>query len=369
MSAWSRAAPARTYPGVVTSRSLDLVGGQDFFPSHVAARTNDRDHARDVLSDVFLPVELEPARRSKRFPVQLNVVTVGRLTAGFLRFEEPVRIRTVEPENYHIDVPLSGRALVRSGRRDPVYSTPDTAGVFMPGLPADLDWADHCAQVCLMLPRETLQREVEHLVGHPVLRRLDFGPALDLMSLPGRALLRTLRLIDRESRIRGGLLDHPLTSQHLEQALLDNVLLSVPHNFSDELVEPVAQSGRRSLARAMDLLQSDPHRAWTVTTLAAQVSVSVRSIQQSFRSSIGVSPMTYLREVRLERAHAELAAAEPGTLMVSEVATRWGFTHLGRFALEYRARYLESPSQTLRSNRRRGLDLPAAYDEESAGTP
>ena len=42
--------------------------------------------------------------------------------------------------------------------------------------------------------------------------------------------------------------------------------------------------------------------------------------------------------------------AEPGDgSSVAAVAARWGFTHLGRFAIEYRRRFGVHPSQTLRS--------------------
>ena len=71
-------------------------------------------------------------------------------------------------------------------------------------------------------------------------------------------------------------------------------------------------------------------------------------LQESFRQHVGVPPLTYLRLLRLEGVHAELARAGPGGPGVSEVATRWGFTHLGRFAGAYRERYGVTPSQTLR---------------------
>jgi AraC family ethanolamine operon transcriptional activator len=45
----------------------------------------------------------------------------------------------------------------------------------------------------------------------------------------------------------------------------------------------------------------------------------------------------------------ELRAAEPGTARVTDVAMRWGFWQLGRFAVEYRALFGERPSQTLYS--------------------
>ncbi|MCU1409258.1 MAG: AraC family transcriptional regulator, partial [Microbacteriaceae bacterium] len=55
----------------------------------------------------------------------------------------------------------------------------------------------------------------------------------------------------------------------------------------------------------------------------------------------------YLRDFRLEQVHKELLAAEPGAVTVTEVAARWGFVHLGRFAAAYRQRFAERPSDTI----------------------
>lgn len=58
-----------------------------------------------------------------------------------------------------------------------------------------------------------------------------------------------------------------------------------------------------------------------------------------------VSPMQYLKDLRLERASAELLG---GSTHVAGVALRWGFGHLGRFSADYRARFGEYPSETVR---------------------
>ncbi len=74
--------------------------------------------------------------------------------------------------------------------------------------------------------------------------------------------------------------------------------------------------------------------------------VSVRRLQQGFREYVGQTPFQYLRDVRLERAHADLVNSGPSTT-VTDIALRWGIMHTGRFAADYRRKYGRAPSQTL----------------------
>jgi transcriptional regulator GlxA family with amidase domain len=74
----------------------------------------------------------------------------------------------------------------------------------------------------------------------------------------------------------------------------------------------------------------------------------VRSLQQGFKRHLGMSPMSYLREVWLRRAHQTLLTADPSVVTVASVAYDWGFTNLGRFAAAHAARYSEPPAKTLR---------------------
>ena len=67
---------------------------------------------------------------------------------------------------------------------------------------------------------------------------------------------------------------------------------------------------------------------------------------RNFRTHVGVSPREYVQLVRLDRAHQDLVAGAGAT--VAEIAFRWGFTHVSRFAGAYLERYGESPSAVLR---------------------
>ena len=60
------------------------------------------------------------------------------------------------------------------------------------------------------------------------------------------------------------------------------------------------------------------------------------------------STRPHRRPGRRRHGHEDRAASDPARRpTVADVAYRWGFTHLGRFAQDYRTRYGESPSQTL----------------------
>ena len=58
--------------------------------------------------------------------------------------------------------------------------------------------------------------------------------------------------------------------------------------------------------------------------------------------------MTYLRQVRLRRAHAALKAADPHATSVRATALSLGILHMSRFTAAYRSAFGEAPSETLR---------------------
>ena len=82
-----------------------------------------------------------------------------------------------------------------------------------------------------------------------------------------------------------------------------------------------------------------------MTELAKHAGVSQRTVERSFLRT-GCTPLEYLRGVRLEHARQLFAEATAATT-VAEVARAAGFAHLSRFAVEYRSRFGELPSQAL----------------------
>jgi transcriptional regulator GlxA family with amidase domain len=101
------------------------------------------------------------------------------------------------------------------------------------------------------------------------------------------------------------------------------------------------------LRSAIEFIEDNADRDIALLDVARATYVTPRALQYMFRKHCGCSPMAYLRQVRLHRAHLELVAGTRHTTTVGDTARRWKFAHVGRFAEYYRNNYGCSPHVTL----------------------
>jgi transcriptional regulator GlxA family with amidase domain len=105
-----------------------------------------------------------------------------------------------------------------------------------------------------------------------------------------------------------------------------------------------------ALRQALDFCEQHAGDPISTEDIALAVHTGVRTLQRAFRTHLKMTPLKHLHRVRLDRVHQDLLRIAEGRAegTVSEVAMRWGFTHLGRFAALYRKTYGCTPVQTLR---------------------
>jgi AraC-like DNA-binding protein len=84
-----------------------------------------------------------------------------------------------------------------------------------------------------------------------------------------------------------------------------------------------------------------------ISTLCRTLAVSERTLRKAFHKIHGLPPCRHLRMLRLSQARRALLSADSKRVTVTEIATCFGFVELGRFSVEYRKLFGESPSQTL----------------------
>lgn len=124
------------------------------------------------------------------------------------------------------------------------------------------------------------------------------------------------------------------------------LLTAIPH-WPVGQNAPAAASTR--FARAEAFLLEHAREPITVTDIAAAAGLSVRGVQAAFNRYHGITPLGYLRHIRLLLARERLESDED--VSVGEVARWAGFAHLGRFAGAYRDEFGELPRQTRQAGR------------------
>lgn len=85
----------------------------------------------------------------------------------------------------------------------------------------------------------------------------------------------------------------------------------------------------------------------TLLDLSRVSGMRSRSLINAFEAVTGCSPMEYLKHLRLNGVRRALQRPRKGVSRIIDVATAWGFWHMGHFAADYRAMFGETPSQTL----------------------
>jgi AraC-like DNA-binding protein len=321
-------------------------------PVHVALMTADVDEARAFCRKLFYgPLQMDPAGDRATFAFDADVVMLGPVTVGVISYGADVHVRIAELEtSYHVLAPLTG-ALRSRHRGTLVLADPTRAAVYRPVGDVDLDWPGTCRLLSVKVERSTLERELDAALDQRIVSPLLLGASFGLADGPGRSWAAIVRLLHEELRGPDGLAGQPRMAARWRDLAVTALALTVEHPYGDEPAGLQGPRRPRTVKRALDAMHAEPWRPFTATDLAAIAGVGVRVLQESFRQHVGMSPLTYLRRLRLDGVHAELSRADPWQVNVSEVAYRWGFTHLGRFAGAYRERYGVSPSQTLRERR------------------
>lgn len=142
----------------------------------------------------------------------------------------------------------------------------------------------------------------------------------------------------------------PLVVSTASQLLAASVLSAFPNSAVTGITardQHDAHPG--TLRRAIAFIEANPATDISTADIAAVACVTPRALQLAFRRHLNTTPTDYLRQVRLDHAHHELAQANPddGTTVTS-VAYRWGFPSPSHFAQHYRTTYGVPPSHTLR---------------------
>ncbi len=316
---------------------------------HVLVDTRSPEEAREQVGRIFCPHFLTPKeRRPETFHTRHHSAPQLGYSVNYVAYGAEVEIDPGQLTGFFLlQWPLRGAATVKCGstRAEAVASA--TASLLSPTLPTLMTWHEGCEKLIILVRREALQKQCEALLGEPA-RPVEFDVDVAMKSPTGELLLRHLQLM--RASVEGEVCAPEPYQVLLCDALTTLLLCSLRHNQSALLEIPARAPAPKAVRRAEEYIDAHLDGSIAVAEVAAAAGANLRSLQTAFKSTRGSSMSQSIHNKRLDRFRAALIDPD-GLDSVTAIAYTVGLGHLGRAAAAYRARYGETPQQTLRRRR------------------
>ena len=324
---------------------------------HVLFTSSAIDETQSAVSSVFCRHTLS-ARKQTQPTLDARMHHAAVTPQSSLNFLEYGTEVTVEPgllgDFFNIQVQLAGAVETRCGAETAVI-TQGQAAVLSPREYVSMNWERDSSMLIYSIKRALVQRKLESLLDQHLPDPIVFNTLMRSDKANSAGWLRGLQVLVTELDNTHTFLNCVQAKKSFEDSLVVSLLHSQPHNYSVELAQRAPSVAPAHVKRAEQYIHAHADQAISIEELACAAHTSVRSLFAGFKRYRGISPMKHLRDVRLDQARHELLKRAPGT-GVTEVAHRWRFMQLGRFAAAYQQRFGELPSETLRGEHAMWID-------------
>ncbi|WP_269901070.1 AraC family transcriptional regulator [Paenalcaligenes faecalis] len=309
-------------------------------------QSTDLDQVQSHVAAVLCPHDLQLYRRDQALNTELYYRPSPRLGFGRLRYGAAVHIRPQPLENFYLlQIPIDGHEQIQVNNQRFNYDV-TMASMLNPDQEFEMQHSDQANKLFVRICRSSLEQFFQQHYQRPLHGALLFSPLQRLQQGAGQSLWHLLQWQFSEAS-EGVLFDSPQAIQRLEDTFFATLFEIWPHN---QQLAPNLRVTPHVIKQAKDYIQQQLTAPLTVSLIAAAVGISTRSLYASFKQFVGLSPMQYVKQQRLEQAHQQLLDADPQQHTVTQIALLAGFTHLGQFAVDYQRQYGVRPSVTLQKS-------------------
>jgi AraC-like DNA-binding protein len=318
----------------------------------------------DDFADTLREWDLEVFQlRGGKCRADLLQFGVGNLQVGYAYFSNITEQRGVPPKGLRTFAILVDPASNLIWRRREINE--NTLMAFPPDDGVDVVTKGGCDIFSFSLP-EQLLGEVGLTVGVPNFKDLLCGR--DVVTIDPSMMQRLRRFLFKiccdltrnPPRIETPSLQYELEFELPRQL---HVALASPQELKHR---PSVRLRDLALKKAEEYIAESKKKPLTVRDLCQVTGITDRTLQYAYLERYGVSPKAYLQAFRLNHVRRELRNSDPSSTKIADVARRWGFSHLGQFATDYRRLFEELPSETLGKTGRLSAKSPCLPEKMSA---
>jgi AraC-like DNA-binding protein len=289
-------------------------------------------------------VHVRPATGSS-FNANISMHKLGKVGMFCIEADSFKAHKESQNEFYGLTIPLGAPFAISDARFTRSYQ-PGMGHMLSPESSLDLTCQRQCHFLACVFYLSSLNQYLHKLLQTDAEGLEPLSPDV-LPDLPGsRALLGSVMTTWAQLENRYHSLSE-IELLELEDDLLASLVL-----FSNDQPEQKIRHDSSPFRLAEEYICANLKNPVKRDTLAELSGTSIRNLSRMFRHKYGMGPMAFLKRRRLEAAYLDLLSAERDSITVTRVAASYGFSHFGKFAIEYKAAFGESPSSSLAKKKR-----------------
>lgn len=318
----------------------------DALPRSTTCTTSDPEAAAAFIGSAHGIRSRVTGMRSDR-PVTLSHVVMGPVAIGTAHLPCALEFEFEYSPSFVVTHLKAGSMRLGRDSRAETCATGDVVLAIRPGRPCRAQVVNAEVSLAALTPAALTDVTGASLDGREPVRFISGRPR----SAAAAAQWATaVDYVTATLEARAGLANSDLVVGGAIRLLSTTMLHVFPNTYADAEDDPLENmdTSPPMLRRAIEFMHANCARDIGMGDVARALNVTPRAVQYMFRRHLDMSPMTYLRQIRLRRAHRDLLAGDPTRDTVAEIAIRWGFAHTGRFSQVYRNEFGQSPSVTLR---------------------
>jgi AraC-like DNA-binding protein len=323
--------------------TFPVAGTTACLPGRMLLDTTDRDEVTAVIGELLCEHQLLVEGPAAQFHARVRDCAVGDLRLAHFNYGTAFTVKSQPLGRYVVNFTINGVSRVRYDGASAVAAS-GQATVLSPRAESELTWTPETDVLSLVVPKSALEEHFRRLSG------IGSGEIVFEPQVGGDTAHLLRSLIGAALRVSGGgLFDTPeAISWQMRDAILTAMLLELRHDHGELLTSLRASEEKRVCGAATSVMRRQLARPASIPKIAAELGVSERSLQATFRHELRTTPSARFKQLRLEAVHDALLRLRPEDSTVTQVAADvGGFFNLGRFAGEYLAMFGEHPSATL----------------------
>lgn len=146
-------------------------------------------------------------------------------------------------------------------------------------------------------------------------------------------------------------------SEHIDSDLLTDelpvLLFKAIENVKDTLQNSITSRPKdMNFGRAIDFIDKNLKQKLNSEIVCSACGISERNLRYLFQEMIGLSPMRYIKCLRLNKIRKEILNNN-NEFDIGLIVTNWGINHYGYFAADYKKLFGVLPSDTLKQIRKK----------------